>query len=477
MLVRRNGIGPLPRCAGPTWSEFLRSQARGILAADFFTVETAWLRTLHVFFAIELQTRHVRRGVHRRRRPSRAHPFRSPRANAFAERWVRTVRRECLDRTLVLGRRHLERVLREYVAHYNAKRPHRGLDLRPPDAPPIPPRVRPTSATSGGARSWAGSSTSTNSLHDDLITGFRAPHGGLERSGHPADDSCRGSVATATGAEAFEAETFKTPSGRAGMTERERGPLRSWRRHRPGPGGRAEDRSSRAGRAGDEDRNGIAGGDPRCRGDTGSEWAASAERLGFSSVSVIDRLVYDNLDPLIALAAAAERTGRVELLTTVLNVPFRRNPVMLAKQLASLDRLSGGRLTVGLGLGEWPRDYAASDLPRRRLGAVMDGMLATMRRVWDGEVRGASGPPPALAPGRPSLLFGGFDAADAVGTESTISSSMPTRRCASSSSAKGRGSASTGTNPSSHQHLVLERQEHRILGQADALAALRVLLH
>src|SRR6266540_972276 len=100
MLVRRNGIGPPPRRAGPTWSEFLRSQARGILAADFFTVETAWLRTLHVFFAIELQTRHVRRGVHRRRRPSRAHPFRSPRANAFAERWVRTVRRECLDRTL-----------------------------------------------------------------------------------------------------------------------------------------------------------------------------------------------------------------------------------------------------------------------------------------------------------------------------------------------------------------------------------------
>jgi alkanesulfonate monooxygenase SsuD/methylene tetrahydromethanopterin reductase-like flavin-dependent oxidoreductase (luciferase family) len=61
------------------------------------------------------------------------------------------------------------------------------------------------------------------------------------------------------------------------------------------------------------------------------EWAASAEQLGFSSVSVIDRLVCDNLDPLIALAAAAERTERVELLTTVLNVPFRRNAVVLAK--------------------------------------------------------------------------------------------------------------------------------------------------
>jgi transposase len=58
-LLRRNGLGPAPRRAGPTWSEFLRGQARGILAVDFFTVETAWLRTLHVFFAIELQTRQV----------------------------------------------------------------------------------------------------------------------------------------------------------------------------------------------------------------------------------------------------------------------------------------------------------------------------------------------------------------------------------------------------------------------------------
>ena len=60
-------------------------------------------------------------------------PVRAPRANAFAERWVRTVRAECLDWTLVLGRRHLERILRIYVAHYNAQRPHRGLDLRAPD--------------------------------------------------------------------------------------------------------------------------------------------------------------------------------------------------------------------------------------------------------------------------------------------------------------------------------------------------------
>ena len=60
-------------------------------------------------------------------------PVQAPRANAFAERWVRTVRAECLDWMLVLGRRHLDRILRIYVAHYNAQRPHRGLDLRTPD--------------------------------------------------------------------------------------------------------------------------------------------------------------------------------------------------------------------------------------------------------------------------------------------------------------------------------------------------------
>jgi hypothetical protein len=93
-------------------------------------------------------------------------PVRAPRANAFAERWVRTVKRECLDWTLVLGRRHLERALREYVAHYNAKRPHRGIDLQTPDSPPNPPA--PVSSIRRMRRSdvLAGSSTSTNWSRD-----------------------------------------------------------------------------------------------------------------------------------------------------------------------------------------------------------------------------------------------------------------------------------------------------------------------
>jgi putative transposase len=177
-VLRRHGLGPAPRRSGPTWFEFLRVQAKGIIAVDFFTVETAWLHTLYVFFAIELRTRHVHLAA-ATRHPNAAWvtqqarnlsehpplrflirdrdskftesfdavfaaegittiltPFQAPRANAFAERWVRTVRWECLDWILVLGWRHLERVLRVYVAHYNQRRPHRGLDLRSPDPPP-----------------------------------------------------------------------------------------------------------------------------------------------------------------------------------------------------------------------------------------------------------------------------------------------------------------------------------------------------
>jgi len=146
-------------------------------------VETAWLRTLYVLFAIEVASRRVLvLGVTRnpdsawvtqqarnlaveerlrglqfliRDRDSKftgpfdevfrsegvrviETPIRAPRANAFAERWVRTVRTECLDWMLVLGLSHLERILRTYTSHYNARRPHRGLDLKTPD-----PRLDP----------------------------------------------------------------------------------------------------------------------------------------------------------------------------------------------------------------------------------------------------------------------------------------------------------------------------------------------
>lgn len=138
------------------------------------------------------------------------------------------------------------------------------------------------------------------------------------------------------------------------------------------------------------------------------QWAAESEGCGFQSLGVIDRLVYDNLDPLVSLAAAAARTERVELVTNVINVGWRRNPVLLAKQLASLDLVSGGRLVAGLALGAWPEDYAVSEAPMAGRGAAFDAALVTMRKVWAGEVTGVSGPMPALPSGRPEVLIGGL---------------------------------------------------------------------
>jgi putative transposase len=177
--LRRHRLDPAPRRAATSWQAFLRRQAAGIVACDFFTVDTIWLRRLYVLFFIEHQTRRVHLagvtanpdgawvtqqarnlllvlGEQGRRvrfllrdrdaKFSRSFddvfrseggqvlmtPVRAPKANAYAERWVRTVRAECLDWLLVLGRAHLEQILRVYAEHYNAHRPHRALRLEPP---------------------------------------------------------------------------------------------------------------------------------------------------------------------------------------------------------------------------------------------------------------------------------------------------------------------------------------------------------
>ena len=182
------GLGPAPRRSGPSWRAFLRSQAASIAACDFFTVETAFLRRYYVLFFIELQTRRVHlagcsahpsgRWVAQqarnlsfsgtladlrfliRDRDSKFSaafdevfrsdgtrviltPVRAPRANAYAERFVRTVRTECLDWLLILGPRQLDHVLRVFVEHYNRERPHRALDQRPPTPPPPSPPPAP----------------------------------------------------------------------------------------------------------------------------------------------------------------------------------------------------------------------------------------------------------------------------------------------------------------------------------------------
>jgi putative transposase len=188
-VLRTHGLPLAPRRIGPTWTEFLRSQAKGIVATDFFSVDAVLLHRLYVLFVIELDRRvvhllgvtanpndswvtQVARNlcsdldqVGRRVRflirdrdtkftksfsevfasigaETILTPVRSPKANAFAERWVRTVREDCLDHMLILSRRHLERTLSEHVEHYNRGRPHRGVQLTPP---------RPAPCATGGS--------------------------------------------------------------------------------------------------------------------------------------------------------------------------------------------------------------------------------------------------------------------------------------------------------------------------------------
>jgi len=178
-ILREGGVSPASARAQLSWREFLRTHAASMIACDFFTVETLWLGRLYVLFFIEVSTRRVHLAgcstnpdggwttqqarqlawslsdratparflIHDRdSKFSRAFddvfksegveivrtPFRAPNANAFAERWVGTIRRDCLDWLLITSRSQLERVLRVYVEHYNTHRPHRALGLRPP---------------------------------------------------------------------------------------------------------------------------------------------------------------------------------------------------------------------------------------------------------------------------------------------------------------------------------------------------------
>jgi transposase InsO family protein len=180
-ILRQAGMSPAGARGQLSWREFLRAHAESIIACDFFTVDTLWLGRLYVLFFLELSSRRVhfagcsanpdgpwvlqqarqfawslserappaRFLIHDRdSKFSRAvddvfrsegveiirTPFRAPQANAFAERWVGTVRRDCLDWLLITSRRQLEHVLRVYTDHYNTHRPHRALGLTPPRA-------------------------------------------------------------------------------------------------------------------------------------------------------------------------------------------------------------------------------------------------------------------------------------------------------------------------------------------------------
>ncbi len=139
-------------------------------------------------------------------------------------------------------------------------------------------------------------------------------------------------------------------------------------------------------------------------------WARKADAGPFSSLAVIDRLVYPNYETLITLAAAAGTTQRIRLMPSVLLAPLR-NAALLAKQAASLDALSGGRLTLGLGVGGREDDFIAAGVPFHRRGKIFEEQLTTMKRIWLGQPFsddiGPIGPAPAQ-PGGPELLIGGY---------------------------------------------------------------------
>ncbi|PPJ01688.1 LLM class flavin-dependent oxidoreductase [Nocardia nova] len=142
-------------------------------------------------------------------------------------------------------------------------------------------------------------------------------------------------------------------------------------------------------------------------------WAERAESGPFSTLGLLDRLVYDNPEPLVTLAHLAGATQRIRLQTEVLLAPLRET-ALLAKQVATLDRLSGGRFTLGLGVGGRADDHEASGTQLRTRGKRLDEQIATMRRLWSGEPYSENcaviGPLPHTS-GGPELLFGGFQPA------------------------------------------------------------------
>jgi alkanesulfonate monooxygenase SsuD/methylene tetrahydromethanopterin reductase-like flavin-dependent oxidoreductase (luciferase family) len=143
------------------------------------------------------------------------------------------------------------------------------------------------------------------------------------------------------------------------------------------------------------------------------QWASAAEQAGFSSLGTLDRIVYPNLETVPALAAAAAVTERIGLTTAILIGPYRGNGALLAKQLATVDAIAGGRLRVGIAVGGRADDYEATGTSFQQRGRNFDAQLAELRAVWAQQPRGHAGPigPAPVHAGGPPLLIGGNAAA------------------------------------------------------------------
>lgn len=149
---------------------------------------------------------------------------------------------------------------------------------------------------------------------------------------------------------------------------------------------------------------------PGVKGQLILDWAKRADAGPFSSLGSLDRLVYPNYDALITLTAAAAVTQRIRLMTTVLLATLH-NAGLLAKQAASLDAISGGRLTLGVGVGAREDDFRAAPAPFHGRGNRIEAQLDTLQRAWSGQPLaddiGPVGPTP-VQPGGPELLIGGY---------------------------------------------------------------------
>jgi alkanesulfonate monooxygenase SsuD/methylene tetrahydromethanopterin reductase-like flavin-dependent oxidoreductase (luciferase family) len=147
---------------------------------------------------------------------------------------------------------------------------------------------------------------------------------------------------------------------------------------------------------------------PGATGDHVIEWARRAEAAGFSCLGTIDRLVYPNYDPLVALAGAAAVTERIELTTAILILPHRGPAAVVAKQAASLHVLSGGRLVLGVAIGARDDDYTATGIGTEGRGQRLEEMLDEIKRLWAGEERGyAGGVGPDVSKDPPPIIVGG----------------------------------------------------------------------